>query len=1013
MTARRTIVLAILAALNLYARRLPIQVFSTTQGLPRNSATCLVPDANGLLWVCTSEGLARFDGSEFRTFGQQQGLPSSSILNFLVSQKGGYWVVTDAGVCRLPRTSKVGDTCRALVAEKILGQYQTGSLVERGDGRIWVATGEALYLSSPDGLRLEKTAPPLAGDHIAALGAAPDGNLLVSTFKTVYLWDGQGYRDLGSSSSSKCGFGEIHAGAAGEVWVVGGCDVFRITGWGSKSGPRMDTVSFGRPLGAGHLIIARDHSLWVAARPGLQHWEQKPDGTLVEEGEFGTANGLPYPWITEIAEDGQGSLWGATDGLGIFRISSTRFRVYHPEDGVGSGRISSIFETLEGELCVTATSLAAHTSSSHLRVKNGDHFDQIDMRHGARFHSWGWGWNQIALQAHDGEWWFQTEQGLYRFPGTPRPQGLNGIGPSQIYDRDSALGEDEIFRVFEDSHGDLWVATVGPHNELIRWERSTGRFRHWTAADGYPVDGVTTTLRETKSGTLWLGSFDGLLRFRNGRFEHFGIPSTKLISVVRDLHIDRDGRIWIATGHDGLYRCDNPDDAVPVFRHYSMQQGLSSDSARSITEDNSGFIYVGTVRAIDRIDPRSPIESGNILHFTSADGLPDGEQNVAFRDRKGHLWFGTLQGLAEFDPAQPVVRTVPSVYIRRVRVRGEEVPLPWEGARHFALDLHSDQNQVEIEYAGVDLQSITPLRYQYRLSGVDAKWSQPSPQTSVNYANLPAGKRAFEVRAVADDGSVGAAVAAVSLDLDAPLWRRPWFALSFALLASAIVYWLYNYRVHHLLAMERMRTRIATDLHDDIGASLTQISLLSEVGRRDPSRNVLGEVAGIARDLVREMSDIVWAVSPRHDRVDAIVHRMRRFAEDAMADGELVFDASGLPSALHLPLEYRQPLYLVVKEAVNNVARHAVATRMTIRISARDAFLEVAIEDNGCGFDPRASFNGEGLPSIRRRVKELAGTVEWDSAPGKGTRFLAAFPLRPRRFLPKLGGTFARLARLR
>ncbi len=1007
MTVRRTLVLAIfVVALNLYARRLPIQVFSTTQGLPRNSVTCLVPDSNGLLWVCTSEGLARFDGSEFRTFGRQQGLPSSSILNFLVSPKGGYWVMTDAGVCRLPRGSKVGDACRVLPVDQMAGKFQTGSLVETTDGRVWVATGEALYLSTSDGLRLETTAPPLIDDHISALGAAPDGKLLVSTFKTVYLWDGHSYRNLGGSTSS-CGFGEIRVAAPRDIWVVGGCDVYRIKGWDSKDGPRLQAVSFGRPLGVGHLTVARDHSVWLAARPGLQHWEQRPDGTLVEEAEFGTENGLPYPWITEVVEDNQGSLWGATEGLGIFRVNTTRFRVYHPEDGIGSGRISSIFESLGGDLCVTATPLRAENSPSHLRVKNGDRFEQIDMRHRARFHSWGWGWNQIALQAHDGEWWFQTERGLYRFPSTIRPQGLKGIEPSEVYDLYSGLSEDEIFRVFEDSHDDLWVATVSPHNEFMRWERATGRFHHWTPDEGFPTDGVVSVIRESKNGTLWIGTFDDVLRFRNGRFEHFSMSPSG--GIVRDLHIDRAGRMWIATAHSGLYRCDNPDSAVPLFRHYSTANGLSSDSTRSLTEDNFGFIYLGTVRAVDRIDPRTPIESGNILHFTSADGLPDAEHNVAYRDRQGHLWFGTLEGLAEFDPAQPVVRTVPNVYIRRVRVRGEEVPLPWEGARHFNLDLRADQNQVEIEYAGIDLQSIAPLRYQYRLSGVDAQWSRPSAQTSVNYANMPAGRRAFEVRAVADDGSVGATVAAVALDLDAPLWRRPWFAASFALLLSAIAYRLYNYRVHHLVAMERMRTRIATDLHDDIGASLTQISLLSEVGRRDPSRNVLGEVAGIARDLVREMSDIVWAVSPRHDRVDAIIHRMRRFAEDAMADGELVFDASGLPAALYLPLEYRQPLYLVLKEAVNNVARHACATRMAIRIAAKDAFLEITIEDNGCGFDPSASFSGEGLPNIRRRIKELSGTVAWESAPGQGTRFTAIFPLRPRRFLPKLGGAFSRL----
>jgi signal transduction histidine kinase len=178
---------------------------------------------------------------------------------------------------------------------------------------------------------------------------------------------------------------------------------------------------------------------------------------------------------------------------------------------------------------------------------------------------------------------------------------------------------------------------------------------------------------------------------------------------------------------------------------------------------------------------------------------------------------------------------------------------------------------------------------------------------------------------------------------------------------------------------------------------LTQISVLSEVGGRDPSRNVLSEVAVISRDMVDEMSDIVWAVSPRHDRFDSIVHRMRRFAEDAMADGEVVFDTSELPPDLPLPLELRRPLYLIFKEAVNNVARHSEATRMAIRIAARESHLELLVEDNGQGFDPPAFPHGEGLTSIRRRVKELSGTVKWDSAPGRGTRFQARLPLHSHR----------------
>jgi two-component sensor histidine kinase len=334
------------------------------------------------------------------------------------------------------------------------------------------------------------------------------------------------------------------------------------------------------------------------------------------------------------------------------------------------------------------------------------------------------------------------------------------------------------------------------------------------------------------------------------------------------------------------------------------------------------------------------------------------------------------------------------VYIRRVRVRGEEIALPWAGTSHLALDLAADKNQIEIEYAAADLRAASSLRYQYRLEGVDADWSAPSTRFSVNYANLPPGKRSFAVRTVGPGGEIVENAAVITLALAAPVWRRWWFLASASMALTFLVYWLYNYRVQHLLAVERLRTRIATDLHDDIGSSLTQISLLSEVGQRDVSRNVLAEIAQISRDLAREMADIVWAVSPRHDRFEALAHRMRGFAEDALPDGELTFDATGLPGDLSVPIEYRRPVFLVFKEAVNNVARHSGATHLTVRLAVNHGHLRMTVEDNGIGFDPAESADGEGLNSIRRRVKNLGGNAEWETAPGQGTKFRLTLPLR-------------------
>jgi len=990
----RVLAVAMLAAAGAEARRLPIQVFSVAQGLPRNTSFCLVPDPTGLLWVCTSEGLVRFDGSEFRTFDKQQGLPSRDVLDFLVAKDGSYWVVTSAGLCRLPPGAKAGEPCRVVASPGRGEDYNTDSIVETADGNLWLVTSQALYRIDSH-QKVERVLAASKDEIFETVGRGPNGSVLMGTDRAMFVWDGTGARKLSTEVPSACGFGVISYAGEKEIWISSSCGMFLLAG--SLAGGDLRIVP-SPLLGSEHetptsIVRRRDGTLWLAAGPNLVRVEKRSDGTLAPEARFGGEEGVPHQWIDRLVEDSQGNLWGATEGLGIFRVAPTGFQAYYENDGLGSARISSIFEDQAGNLCVTTSVENFARPPSHLKVKRGDVFERIDLQPGPNFVAWGWGWNQFGLQAHDGEWWFPSQHGLYRFARAPMPWDLNGRAPVQLFQRDEAGGLDGVFRVFEDSRGDIWFSLVS-HHQLVRWERATGRFHRWTAAEGWPTDAIPTVIREAPGGTLWIGTFKEVLRLRGGRVEEVNIAAREDMTVIRDLHIDHAGRVWAATANSGLYRIDDPEAASPHVRRYTTREGLSSTSVRSLTEDNAGFIYAGTVRGVDRIDPSAPLEGGNVRHYTAADGLPDAEQNVAMRDRRGHLWFGTLHGLAEFDPAMDGPHPPSRVYIRRVRVRGEEIPLPWAGTSHLALDLTPDKNQIEIEYAAANLRAAASLRYQYRLEGVDADWSAPSTRVSVNYANLPPGVRSFTVRAVGPSGEVGDSVAGVSLMLAAPLWKRWWFLASAGLVTGFIAYWVYNYRVQHLLAMERLRTHIATDLHDDIGASLTQISLLSEVGQRDASRNVLAEIAQISRDLGREMADIVWAVSPRHDRFDALAHRMRGFAEDALPDGELTFDTAGLPGDLSVPIEYRRPVFLVFKEAVNNVARHSQAHHLTVRLAVTDGILRMTVEDDGIGFDPAVLADGEGLTSIRRRMKNLGGKAAWQTERGRGTKFMATLRLR-------------------
>jgi ligand-binding sensor domain-containing protein/two-component sensor histidine kinase len=901
--------------------------------------------------------------------------------------------------------------------DRPIGEFQEQSLVESGSGAIWVATTKAVFRVSDDGRKLERTPIETEDDNISTLAEAPDGSLLVATQVALYQWSkGQPLRNIIASSVPSFGVAQIYVSPAREVWLATTRGLYRVRGWQGARHPVIDPVQGRGARSVNRVIQRRDGTVWTASAAGISRLEFT-GGQANDVEQYTQRDGLP-DLAAILAEDGQGNLWGATGaGAGIFRIVDSGVTAYYEEDGLGSARIASIFEDLQGHLCVfsgerPAGALTRKTTTgnaaiaSNFRVKNGDRFERIDIRYPPGFISFGWGWNQFGLQAHDGEWWIPTGVGLFRFPKAARPQELAGRAPTAIYDTKSPLGEYEIFRTFEDSKGDIWLPTLVPKNELIRWDRKTGKFRHWNADDGWPLNSVATVFRESPLGTMWIGTLDEIVRFRNDRFEVLPVLPKDQPAYVRDLYIDHGGRVWVATSRYGLYRCDNPDAATPVFRTYTTREGLSSNSVRAITEDDAGFIYAGTVRGLDRIDPREPVEAHRIRHFGAADGFPNSEHNVAYRDRRGHLWFGTLGGLAEFDPSKAARLSPPEVYVTRVRIRGEDIPLPWEGARSLRMDLSAEKNQFEIEYAGIDLRSEGSLRYEYRLVGVDAGWSQPVDHMSVNYASLPAGRLHFEVRTVTADGQVGPTLSGFDLSVEAPLWRQWWFLAIALILAGAGARALFNYRVRQLLAMERLRTRIATDLHDDIGASLTQISILSELARRGASRDVLADLAGIARDLVEDMSDIVWAVNPRHDRFDALAHRMRRFASDTLGDMELEFDATSLPSEFSVPLEYRRPLYLVFKEAAHNVARHSGATRAAIRIELDHASLKLTVEDNGRGFDVAAPRDGEGLNSIQRRMKDVGGQAEWESQPGSGARFTATLPLRRHGNLPKLGVIF-------
>ena len=764
----------------------------------------------------------------------------------------------------------------------------------------------------------------------------------------------------------------------------------------SDQGSRLEHLNLPGIRKVRSIVRRRDGTVWIASETGVSRIEMFPNGRVQEAERITERDGLPAGEQMHLMEDHQSGLWGAVMGSGVYRIGDALLVRY---DALAPYRIESIFEDDDHELCVRS----ANRGIDYFHVFINGRFVPVGLRFPREIVNVGWGWNQWGLQTRGGDWFIPTGSGLVRFPKTNRAQNLTRMNGAEVLNA-KFQRPISIFRLFEDRAQDLWLATIAP-NRLIHWDRKADRVTAFDGEYGSPANELSTVIRQSDNGDLWIGTYGGgVFRFRGDRFENFVPVSAASDQQIRDLLIDRVGRVWIATARDGLLRCDNPKSSHPVFVRYTTRDGLITDSMRSLTEDEQGFIYAGTVRGVERIDPRfSGGGHQHITHFTSTDGLPEAEQSVAFRDSGGHLWFGTLAGIAEFTPSEQKRSTAPQAYITRVRIRGEEIPLPLNGALDLGLHLGASANQLEIEYGGVDLRSARTLRYQYRLTGIDTQWSELKEERTVNYARLPGGSFRFEVRAVDAELQSSLHPAAIKLNVDSPFWQRWWFVVSILAAIAAIGQSAYRYRVHQLLELERIRTRIATDLHDDIGATLSQISILSEVARRGTAPEILDDIAHISRVAVQEMSDIVWSVSPRHDGMEALVHRMRRFAGDTLgaADIELDFQVFNLPHEMDSALIIRRPLYLIFKEVINNIARHSGARRATVNLHVDRSYLRIKISDDGRGFDPTAQSSGEGLSNIARRTRDLGGHAAWDTAPGAGTRFSASLPLQPPRSYQK------------
>ena len=957
-----------------------VRTWQVEQGLPQNKVTAVTQTRDGYLWLGTYNGLARFDGVHFTTFDDKNTpeLRSSRITSLFEAADGTLWIGAESGDVS---QCKDGHFAAVPLHGNLSGR-KIYAITADDAGDVWLfnETGELARVR--DG----KVLSPVSGNvpKVLALVRGLDGTVWIDREGVV--------------SSLKAG--ELTVEVTTNDYVQGIC-------------------------------AARDGGFWVACNSYLRKWKA---------GQWTTnLNTAPWEWgiVPNLVETSAGSLAGGNSGAGLWLFSpeQTNTPVLHFDQasGLPSDWVISIWEDREKNLwCGTGAGLAVIRPNNLETVSPPDHWKGRPVL--------------SLMPLPDGALWVGTEgAGLYRFQG----------GVWTNFDAAQGLRNPYVWSLAADETGKIWAGTWGGglfvqkddafdyapgmenflwpapallfvKNELwistpagALWYRN-GKFTVAGDIAGKPF-GDVRAIAQDKSGALWFGTAgSGIVCQRDGKFQRFKKADGLSSDFIECLHFADDGTLWIGTFGGGLNRFKDR-----KFSVINREQGLPNGVIGHIEADGHGFFWMSSYAGIFRASENDlnrcadgQVAGVTFLTYGINDGLPtlecsEGLQAAGCKTADGRLWFPTAKGLVAVDPARATTNALPPpVLIEEVRVDEKR----FAGANSSApLPIPPGRHRIEFEYTALSFVAPERVRFKYRLNNFDSDWTDAGDKRVATYNYIPPGNYSFQVIACNNDGVWNETGASLKFEVRPYFWQTTWFRVlggaTTVLVASAVVWFDTRRRMRRKVEraerqrdIERERTRIAQDIHDDLGAQLTRITMMSESARgdldnRERTAAGLGKIYDTARELTRSMDEIVWAVNPRHDTLESLATYLEKFAHDWLA-------TAGIRCRLDLPLhfpewhltsELRHNVFLAFKEALHNAVKHSGATEVLIRLTLKEQSFELAVEDNGRGFTvgekmkatsstPSRAASGNGLENMKQRLSAIGGSCDIHSAPGAGSK---------------------------
>ncbi len=976
--------------------------WTTEEGLPQNRISCLKQTRDGSLWIGTWFGLTRFDGIRFTTFTKAN-TPElrDDAIKFLVEDNSGtLWIGTRDGV-----VSYHDKFFQALTMD-VEDKNGTGKrrdavyMTVSPSGDFWVRS-----LKTVQQFRGGKFSPPInlprARSMFPMVSEKSGGLNLLNPPLWLEISPRGALTTNGVVGLPNCEWLSAFPSSEKSFWIGTSAGLFHLKKQPDSSVQATFDASLGN-LPVQFVYQDRSSNVWVNPISGkfkrcLNPGMASPDSGVVWN-NLNLGDEFSGSSVNCMEEDSEGNFWIGTD-RGLFQLQMPRVRVFSSRDGLPHDNVRSVCEASDGTIwCYTDKGLGRIRGD---RVVN---FELAEL----------WSHNRAMCAGRNGNIWVANrEHGICEIEGD---KFVTAIPGQQISGAIDVLYEDKSGRLWSGSSSDL---TILDNGKIISGEELTGQ----------PIAGVYSIF-ETRDKTLWFASKElGLVRWRDGKKTIFTERDGLSCKQIWAIHEDMAGALWLG-GDNGLVRFKDG-----KFTTFHRQQGLSEETINCILEDDLRFLWLSGLQGIYRtsLNELDAVADGRAMTFRcitfgTADGMESAETNgetqpAGCKSRDGRLWFPTIRGLVVIDPANIGADISPtSVLIEKVKadgdlIFGEDLSATNKIKNNFAalsrgtaaVKIPPGQSDVvEFQYTANSFANPNRTRFRYRLDGTDSQWREETTERTVRYINLNPGDYRFEVVAADHHGIWSATPATFAFSIAPHFWQRWQFYLAGVLIVVGLAISVHRYRLHwqrrvlkldEQRALSLQRSRIARDLHDDLGAALTGLALEIDVVGRENSRastitERLGETAQRTRELAERMREVVWATNPRCDTASSLADFLEEQISHFLRNADILVDLEFPEEIPSIPIDgdARHQITLSVREGLANIVRHARATCVEARLEFTDKTVLLSLKDNGRGFNPE-TVAGNGLGNMRSRMEQIGGTFQCISHPGAGTEIRFCVPL--------------------